>query len=78
MPLMFSRVPFPLAPFGAIASLSSERNAVSKSSALTMNPFPLRCASTQKSAWSGQAKAEHQQAAADRACIKTVLEANCS
>jgi hypothetical protein len=41
-------VPFPLASFGATASLSSERNAVNKSSALTMNRFPSRCASTQK------------------------------
>ena len=40
-------VPLPLADFGAIASLSSERNAVNKSSALTMNRFPSRCASTQ-------------------------------
>jgi hypothetical protein len=30
-----------------VASLSSERNAVNKSSALTMNRFPSRCASTQ-------------------------------
>jgi hypothetical protein len=44
MPIMFSRVPFPLAPFSAIASLSSKRNAVSKSSALTMNRFPWWCA----------------------------------
>ena len=43
----FWRVAFPLATFGAIASLSSERNAVNKSSALTMNRFPSRCASTQ-------------------------------
>jgi len=42
-------VPLLLAPFGAIASLSSEKNAVNKSSALTMNRFPSRCASTQKS-----------------------------
>ena len=35
---------FPLASFGTIASLSSERNAVNKSSALTMNRFPSRCA----------------------------------
>ena len=35
-------VPLPLALFGAIASFSSERNAVSKSSALTMNRFPSR------------------------------------
>ena len=42
------RVAFPLAPFSAIASISSERNAVNKSSALTMNRFPSRCASTQK------------------------------
>jgi len=40
---MFWRVAFPLASFGAIASLSSERNVVNKSSALTMNRFPLRC-----------------------------------
>ncbi len=33
--------PLPLAPFGAIASFSSERNAVNKSSALTMNRFPI-------------------------------------
>jgi hypothetical protein len=32
----FRRVAFPLAPLGAIASLSSERNGVNKSSALTM------------------------------------------
>src|SRR5439155_3549772 len=36
---MFWRVAFPLASFGAIASLSSERNVVNKSSALTMNRF---------------------------------------
>src|SRR6476619_4753507 len=36
----FWRVLFSLGPFGAIASLSSERNAVNKSPALTMN----RCA----------------------------------
>src|SRR6266513_1749713 len=41
---MLWRVAFPLAPFGAIASLSSERNAVNKSSALTMNRFSSRCA----------------------------------
>jgi hypothetical protein len=41
-------VPLPLALFGAIAFLSSERNAVNKSSAFTMNRFPSRCASTQK------------------------------
>jgi hypothetical protein len=35
------RVAFPLAPFGAIASLSSERNAVSKSSA---TPTAIRLA----------------------------------
>src|SRR5437763_1628517 len=34
-------VPLPLAPFGAIASLSSERNAVTKSSALTMNRLAI-------------------------------------
>ena len=33
----FWRVLFPLAPFGVIASLSSERNAVNRSSALTMS-----------------------------------------
>ena len=38
---MLWRVAFPLAPFGAIASLSSERNAVNKSSALTMNRFAM-------------------------------------
>ena len=37
-----SRAEFPLAPFGPIASLCSERNAVSKSSALTMNRLPSR------------------------------------
>src|SRR5207248_5076269 len=36
-------LPLPLAPFGAIASLSSERNAVSKSSALTMNRIEAGC-----------------------------------
>ena len=35
-------IPLLLAPFGAIASLSSERNAINKSSALTMNRFPSR------------------------------------
>jgi hypothetical protein len=35
----FRRVAFPLALLGAIAVLSSERNAVSKSSALTMKRF---------------------------------------
>ena len=39
MGMYFCRVPFPLASFWAIASLSSERNAVNKSSALTMNVF---------------------------------------
>jgi hypothetical protein len=38
---MFCRVAFPLAPFGAIASLSSERNAVSKSSALNDESFSI-------------------------------------
>ena len=36
---MFWRVSFPLASFGAIAFLFSERNTVSKLSALTMNRF---------------------------------------
>src|SRR5437016_5368717 len=36
-------VPLPLAPFGAIASRSSERNAVNKSSALTMNWIEADC-----------------------------------
>ena len=47
---MFWRVAFPLAPFGAIASLSSERNSVGKSSALTMNRFITYrvCASMEK------------------------------
>jgi hypothetical protein len=44
MLLVYGRVSFPLAPFGAIASLSSERNAVNKSFALTMNRFPWWCA----------------------------------
>jgi hypothetical protein len=34
------RVAFPLASFGAITSLTTERNAVNKSSALTINRFP--------------------------------------
>jgi hypothetical protein len=44
----FWRVLFSLASFDSITSLSSERNAVNKSSALMMNRFPSRCASTQK------------------------------
>ena len=44
----FWRVLFSLASFDSITSLSSERNAVNKSAALTMNRFPSRCASTQK------------------------------
>src|SRR4029077_11736920 len=39
---MFWRVAFPLASFGTIASLSSERNAVNKSSALTTRTFRHR------------------------------------
>src|SRR4029077_2701139 len=39
---MFWRIAFPLASFDRIASLSSERNAVNKSSALTMNRFSSR------------------------------------
>jgi hypothetical protein len=35
---------FPLAPFAAIASLSSERNAVNKLSAVTINRLPWWCA----------------------------------
>ena len=44
MLLVYGGVAFPSAPFGAIASLSSERNAVNKSWALTMNRFPCWCA----------------------------------
>ena len=49
-------VVFPLAPFGTIASLSSERNAVNKSSPLTMNLSSEMRAIWHRCAWPGLTK----------------------